>query len=74
MCERGCRIASMKFKNKDERRLALGTTWYKLNLYFMNMTLPTSASIALCQIYTTIGNAINLQSWQTAENNIDYVQ
>ena len=35
MCVRGCRIASMWFNYKDERRLALGTTWCKVNLYFV---------------------------------------
>ena len=34
VCVRGCRIASMWFNYKDERRLALGTTWCKVTLYF----------------------------------------
>ena len=28
----------------------------------MNMTLPISASIALCRIYTTIGNAFKIHT------------
>ena len=35
MSVRGCRIASMWFNYKDERRLALGTIWCKVNLYFV---------------------------------------
>ena len=35
MCVRGCRIALMPFNYKDEGRLALGTTWCKVNLYFL---------------------------------------
>ena len=36
----------------------------------MNMTLPTSASIALCRIYTTIGNAIEYT--QSCQNSREY--
>ena len=35
MCVRGCSIASMCFNHTDERRLALGTIWCKVNLYFV---------------------------------------
>ena len=35
MCVRGCSIASMCFNYTDERRLALGTIWCKVNLYFV---------------------------------------
>ena len=35
MCVRGCSLASMWFNYKDERRLALGTIWCKVNLYFV---------------------------------------
>ena len=35
MFVRGCSIASMWFNYKDERRLALGTIWCKVNLYFV---------------------------------------
>ena len=35
MCVRGCSIAPVWFNYKDERRLALGTIWCKVNLYFV---------------------------------------
>ena len=37
----------------------------------MNMTLPTSASIALCRIYTSIGNAIEYT--QSCQNSREYI-
>ena len=39
MCVRGCSIASMCFNYTDERRLALGTIWCKVNLYFVRSRL-----------------------------------